>query len=329
MTADKVDAMQHRMLPPAAIIVDGSPFVHSYGPPPAGLETSIAEIGVLNAPLVVRRDSRSWWCVAGSRRIRAVRNLGIETVPVRLFPDGTDPTILFRAAIDDNRWPRTLNPVECARLCRQLEETAGLSGDEIRRDYLPRMGLHPSPVLHQRLKLIPDLAPAVQDLLATGWFPLKNIPPIHRFDTEDQERLAEVMDHFRLGTNRQQQLLELCRDLSQRDRRPLREWLTEAGAYPLPAAEEENLPLRTERMLGHLHTCLHPALAAREAVFRTVQNSLAGAGDVRLGAWPFFEKAEYRLEVTFRHTEELRQILERLLESERQAAIEKLFPAKP
>jgi len=307
------------------IVVDDSPFVYSYGDGPEELESSIGRIGLLNPPLVVEEKDGIFLCVAGSRRLRIWNRISEDPVPVRLFPPTTSPRVLFMAAIDDNCFHRALNPVECGRICQKLVDVLHLDQQEIVDVFLPRMGLHPSPALLDGLMVIPELDPTTQDLLASGRMPLKNVRLLLPFQREDQTLLSHVIDAYRLGTNRQQKLLSSCWDASRRFKLTVEDFLQEVGALPLPPSEEKNLPQRTEVIFHAVHKKIWPFLSRREEQFHAVRKELIGMGDVTLHAYPFFEKKEVRLEITFHSSEDLRQTMARLLTPEQLNRLDSLF----
>jgi ParB family transcriptional regulator, chromosome partitioning protein len=95
----------------------------------AELATSIAALGMLQ-PLVVRpADGGRWELIAGERRLRAARSIGMSDVPVVVID--TDDTGALERALVENIHRADLNPIEEASALAQLLEDGGLTHEEL------------------------------------------------------------------------------------------------------------------------------------------------------------------------------------------------------
>ena len=116
----------------------------------ASLAESIRLRGTLQ-PVVVRPAAEGYELVAGERRLRAARLAGIPELPAIVRSAG-DAEMLELALIE-NIQRADLNAVERARAYKNLQETYGLSHDEISR----RMGEDRATVTNYlRLLSLPD-----------------------------------------------------------------------------------------------------------------------------------------------------------------------------
>jgi ParB family chromosome partitioning protein len=98
---------------------------------PAALEdlkSSIREHGVLQ-PIVVRRGAVGYEVVAGERRLRACRDLGLERIPavVRAVDDAGMQTL----ALVENVQREDLNPLEKARAVKAMMATLNLTQEAV------------------------------------------------------------------------------------------------------------------------------------------------------------------------------------------------------
>ena len=128
----------------------------------AELTASIAEIGLLQ-PLVVRPDPElpgAFELIAGERRLRSVRRLGWEQVPVLVRP--TDDTDLLRDALLENLHRSDLNPLEEAAAYQQLMVDFGCTQEELSA----RVG-RSRPQISNTIRLL-RLPPPVQRRVAAG-----------------------------------------------------------------------------------------------------------------------------------------------------------------
>lgn len=94
------------------------------------LKTSIKENGVLQ-PILVRKKDGVFEVIAGERRLRAVRDLGIEKIPV-IVKDVTDQQALVISLIE-NIQREELNPIEEAGAYKKLIEEFNYTQDAVAR----------------------------------------------------------------------------------------------------------------------------------------------------------------------------------------------------
>ena len=96
----------------------------------AELMDSIREHGIIQ-PLIVRRVAGKLELIAGERRFRASRELGLKEVPV-ISREASDKDVLEMALIE-NLQREDLNPIEEARAYQRLAESEGMSQADIAR----------------------------------------------------------------------------------------------------------------------------------------------------------------------------------------------------
>jgi ParB family chromosome partitioning protein len=90
------------------------------------LERSIEQVGVLQ-PIGITRDKK---LIFGGRRLQACKNIGKETIPVRIFDvDADDPIAALRMEREENEHRKDLTPSEKVELARRIEDAlAGRHG---------------------------------------------------------------------------------------------------------------------------------------------------------------------------------------------------------
>ena len=94
----------------------------------AALAESIREVGVLQ-PVLVRAGGDGYELIAGERRWRAARRIGLQTIPaiVRVADDAA----MLQQAIVENVQREELNPLEEAAAYQQLIEDFSLTHDDV------------------------------------------------------------------------------------------------------------------------------------------------------------------------------------------------------
>ena len=93
------------------------------------LASSIDALGLLQ-PIVVRSVDDGYVLVAGERRLRAVRQLGLATIAAVIRDDADGRTNLTEALVE-NLQREDLNPLEEAAAYRELLEEYGMTHDEV------------------------------------------------------------------------------------------------------------------------------------------------------------------------------------------------------
>lgn len=120
---------------------------------------SIKEHGILE-PLVVAKTPAGYQIIAGERRWRAAKIVGMKTVPAIIKE--TTPQGMLEMALVENVQREDLNPLERAQAFVRLMEEFGLSNREISQ----RIGKSPAYVSNS-LKLL-SLPDALKDGLLSG-----------------------------------------------------------------------------------------------------------------------------------------------------------------
>jgi ParB family transcriptional regulator, chromosome partitioning protein len=123
------------------------------------LMESIREHGIIQ-PLIVRSVNGKMELIAGERRFRASRELGLKEVPV-IVRQASDRDVLEMALIE-NLQREDLNPIEEARAYNRLAEEFQMKQEDIAK----RVGKNRATVANA-MRLL-DLAQSVQDLVSHG-----------------------------------------------------------------------------------------------------------------------------------------------------------------
>ena len=124
------------------------------------LADSIKEVGVLQPVLVRPAGDDEYELIAGERRWRAARRVGLQTIPALVRE--TDDAAALEQALVENLHRDNLNPLEEAAAYQQLIEDFGLTHDEV----AARVGRSRATVTNT-LRLM-QLPPAIQKSLQEG-----------------------------------------------------------------------------------------------------------------------------------------------------------------
>lgn len=213
----EVDLLQPNPLQPRGLITPESL---------AELADSIKVHGVLE-PLVVAKTPAGYQIIAGERRWRASKVVGLVKVPVIIRE--TTPQGMFEMAIVENVQRIDLNPLERAQAYRRLMDEFGLTNAEISA----RVSKSPSYISNTiRLLTLPD---ALKDALMSG------------ATTEGHARALAALEDPHLVINAYKEVLK--RNLSVRGTEELvRRLRAQQGIGPKRSAVVETMHILSEEL---------------------------------------------------------------------------------
>jgi len=133
------------------------------------LVDSIREQGILE-PIVVAKTPAGYQIVAGERRWRAAKILGIARVPVVIRE--TTPQGMLEMSIVENVQREDLNPIERAQAYKRLIDEFGLGTNEVAR----RVGKS-APTVSNTIRLL-SLPDAIKDALVAGVIAEGHVRPL-------------------------------------------------------------------------------------------------------------------------------------------------------
>lgn len=156
------------------------------------LASSIQEHGIIQPLIVSPGEGGTYILIAGERRLRAARQVGLHTVPA-ILRQANDRELLELALIE-NIQRADLNPLEEADAYRQLTKDFGLSHEEVAR----RVGKS-RPAVSNTLRLL-ELSDTVKKALIESY---------SHVDEEDQDLEQQNGTRFRLSEGHARALLRL------------------------------------------------------------------------------------------------------------------------
>lgn len=133
------------------------------------LVDSIREQGILE-PLVVAKTPAGYQIIAGERRWRAARIVGLKKVPVVVKE--TTPQGMLEMSIVENVQREDLNPIERAQAYKRLIDDFGLGTNEVAK----RVGKS-SPTVSNTMRLL-SLPDAIKDALVAGVITEGHVRPL-------------------------------------------------------------------------------------------------------------------------------------------------------
>lgn len=167
------------------------------------LVDSIREQGILE-PIVAAETPAGYQIVAGERRWRAARILGLSTVPV-VIRRQTTPQNMLEMAIVENVQREDLNPIERALAYKRLIDEFGLGTNEVAK----KVGKS-APTISNTIRLL-SLPDAIKDALVAGVITEGHVRPL--ISLGDSKLMLELFKKILKENSTVRQTEELARQV--------------------------------------------------------------------------------------------------------------------
>ncbi len=265
---------------------------------------SIRTVGLINPPVLMQRRG-ALAIVAGFRRVRACRALGLAEIRVRMAPRDARPLDLVTLAITDNALQRPLDLIETSRSLAMLARFHAPPRD-LARAAAP-LGLPHNPSLVQKILPLHRLPGVIREGVRSDAISLPMAHSLGRLEPVAAGMLANLFLTLKLSLNKQREILALSEEIAARDDIPLPALLDRAPIRD--ALNDENLDRsqKAGRIRLYLKRERFPRLTkAREAFEKNLKRLKLGPG-ARLTPPKNFEGIAYSLDLKFKNRTELRE----------------------
>jgi hypothetical protein len=289
------------------------PYCMSYGFDTTRLSDSISRIGLINAPILMKREEGDgnlrFEVVSGYRRIIALNDLeGEGSVPCRILPPETPPLECLLTSLHENLTVRDFNPVEkgmaLARFLRWVP------AKKVVRDFMPLLNLPAhEETLHLFLGIETNFERLAKDLLANGVLSTLGAKHLLEMNAAARTKFCEYFSLVKFSKNQQIQFVEFINDLSHIESKTVMQLLDDPQLVRVRDSDPMNAPQKAKALIKLLRARRLPHLVQAEKGFRGMVEKLALPTHYRITPPPFFEGPDYHLDITF---EDGRDLLEKL-----------------
>jgi ParB-like chromosome segregation protein Spo0J len=298
----------------------------TYGPPPEKLFRSIQAVGLVQKPLLQRKDDGQLQIICGSRRLAVCRELGLEPLECQVLSTSLPPESSLSLATYDNLAQRILNPVEkslvLAKMADHMEQA------EIIKEFMPLLDLEPSIKLFNRYVGLLQLEPVILDALAGGKLHERTGFALSMLEGEGRLALFQLFEELPFSASVQEELLETIIEIARREGITQAEIISGEDVEKLRAARKRPLRQKAQEIRKVLQARRMPRLTARKEKFSMDVRELGLPSGTRLSPPPYFEGPDWRLEFTFRRCDELAACLRQVAELAEQPSFQRLMERK-
>ncbi len=267
------------------------------------LMDSINNVGLLNLPLLIEKDS-GYTVVCGFRRIEACRRLGWAGVEARILYSDTQRLECIKYAITDNSLQRPLNLIEQSRSINML---SGFFKDfNILTKELSAMGLPDNQSIIKKIKEICHLPKSVQRGILSNTISLVIALELGRLKQEAGESFAKLFEILKLSLNKQREILTLVKEISLREDISTLKVLENNVLQEILTNEDLDRNQRIRKIRIYLKQRRFPVITTAEKEFEKQLKKLKLGNQTKLIPPDNFEGTTYILKFSFTNLIELK-----------------------
>ena len=212
------------------------------------LVDSIREQGILE-PLVVAETPAGYQLIAGERRFRAAKVLGLTKVPVRVVQ--TTPQGMLEMSIVENVQREDLNPIERALAYKRLIDEFGLGTNEVAK----RVGKS-APTVSNTIRLL-SLPDAIKDALIAGVISEGHVRPL--ISLGDSKLMLELFKRILRENSTVRQTEEMARQVKSEVEK--KEPRTKTDRMYIPELDEMGKEIKTKHSVDKVDVFQSRSLA--------------------------------------------------------------------
>ncbi len=295
-----------------------------------GLVTSIRDVGLI-VPLVLQEDpGKPFRIVSGSRRVSAVRTVGLDSVPARIVGREINDRELFLRNVRENAATRTINDLERALILHRLIEDFGAGEEEV-LGIMPLLDLASNRRIFYQYTSLVRLTDELQRYVVSHSIPIRVSSRMAEWAPNDQEALSGLFETVTLSGNNLRDLLDLIEEISLRDRVAIREVLAMKEIRRVLEESRMTSTQKREMLKQKLHKIRYPVLSERTQRISTLLKKGGRIPGISLTPPPYMEGRDLKASFSFGSVKELKEAVNRLnllTESEEVREVLKLLSMK-
>ncbi len=275
----------------------------TYGGHPDKLLLSINEVGLLQTPLVQRKEDGLFRIICGSRRLAVCKKLGLEPITCQVLSSSIPLETCLRMAVYDNLAHRVFNSVEKALVITKM--AGHMKQSQLIEDIMPLLDLEPSlKLLNRYIKLL-EHETAILDSLASGRLDERTGFALIRLEQGNRLALFELFLELPFSVSVQEEMIETVLEIAQRHKVTPVEIINGNAIKELRQDQSRPARQRAQDIRRHMQALRFPRLTARKERFAKEVQEVGLPPEVRLLPPPYFEGPKWTLECTFERTDQL------------------------
>jgi ParB-like chromosome segregation protein Spo0J len=292
------------------IDLNPGPFCMSFNFDLGPLKASIEGFGIINPPYLLRNLDDRFRVVAGYRRLLALRELCWSDTVCQILPDDFPPLEALLLNLHDNLVHRHLNTVEKGMVLHRLNRF--LTKEEIVTNFMPILGIPSNRQALEQFLGLEELEETIRISVAMERLSPRVAGLMCSLGRDDRLRINDIFVSLRWSFSQQWEATIWIMEIASREGRSIREVIENERVTEVVKNEKMNGPQKVRAIVRALREMRFPTLMESERSFKRFVSDLALPSRVRVIPPPFFEGADYKLEIVFREGKELKEKVARL-----------------
>ncbi len=277
--------------------------------PPQALCSSIAALGILHPPILIKRPEYKNQLLCGRYRIRAFEcsSPSEKSITALVLNSSTSPQQILQYVLADQLLTGSLSSMEKACFFHFGLEHIGI--DSTKEIFLSFIG---GTIQNHRIEktvLLLDLEPELQQGVHDGSIHEKLAFELLRLGSLDRLTLHSLFKELELGGGKQKRLMTLSRDLAFRQGKTITSLLQEGDYMTIRNHPEMNRPQKAATLLSALQAQLFPQSSAAEEQFKRHVNRMQLPSSCTVSHSQAFEQNEAAITMRFTSLTEMEKRL--------------------
>ena len=264
-------------------------FRTSWKAPSLSLQLSIAKSGLLNPLLLQEREGGFYRIVCGFRRFSILKEKKENQIMAFTAGKNESELSLFKVALYENVASREFDLKEKAMIFLRLKDYFKMEPKEIQETFGDLLSFGEQDPGLKRLEFLAKCSGKIRDLFAENFLSYDMLGFMEKCDEADRESLASLCQDFRLGKNKQKELLTLLDDILKLKQSSLNDFLKEESISRLLNNTKITPSQKAEKLFAFLNEVRYPSLMRAEEGFRKWVAGLKLPSGVRIKHGPYFE----------------------------------------
>ena len=279
--------------------------------------------GLINPPLVKKRHDKCYRIVCGRRRILCCQVLGWSELSAYVVPDSLDDLHCLKLAISDNRSHRSFNLIEQSRGIVKL--TCLLPEEDRFHAICLLLDIPFNQNVFNKIQGLSKLPRSVQNGILQGELSLEGAVTLFPFEPSEQIAFFELFKELNLSQRKECELITLIDEIAKREAVPPIEVIKSKPVLDIISEKHDNRSEKTRKVRLYLKRKRFPLVTETEDRFFTHLKHLKLGNSIQLSPPPYFEGNTYKLRLSFKSLEELKQQLEVLAKSAEKPAFRSMI----
>lgn len=305
------------------LVWEDSPFDWDFGGIDLALQESLQGQGVLVPLLAQTLENGKFRLIDGFKRVRILSmEPALAKYPCWVLPSdiSVEHAVRIRATVQGRPNFKGME------ICQILAKLARLSLAEpfLVEEILPKLGLKPSKKMMGNLLRLNQLV-GWEDAPCLAHYTAEELLPLLHFSQTEIKDLLQNIKGLSLGGNKWKRLLEIFKEVGQRQGRSLSEIIKSPEVASILHNAQLQPPVRFRLLKQQLEAWRYPELTETRNHFAKTVQTLRLPAQCSLEYDPFFEKEALQLKIEALSPEALKADLILLEQSLEQESWEKLF----